>query len=71
MCLCAYGASGQIRKEQLVDFKKVIPAENVVVHTNKKVFLAGETVQPPSINGALVSGRNAGNAAMASTKHAL
>ena len=44
MCLCAYGASGQIRKEQLVDFKKVIPAENVVVHTNKKVFLAGETV---------------------------
>ncbi len=37
----------------------------------KSLFLAGEVVQPPSINGALVSGRNAGIAAMASTKHAL
>ena len=37
----------------------------------KRVFLAGEMVQPPSINGALVSGKNAGNAAITSIKHDL
>lgn len=37
----------------------------------KKVFLAGEMVQPPSINGALASGRKAGHAAIVATKRAL
>jgi phytoene dehydrogenase-like protein len=37
----------------------------------KRVFLAGEMVQPPSINGALVSGRKAGNAAIATATRAL
>lgn len=37
----------------------------------KRVFLAGEVVQSPSINGALVSGRKAGNAAIVATKRAL
>jgi hypothetical protein len=43
-CLCVYRVSGQISKEQLSEFKKVIPIETVVIHTNKKVFLAGETL---------------------------
>ncbi len=35
------------------------------------VFLAGEIVQPPSINGALVSGRKAGKAALLAVKRPL
>lgn len=34
----------------------------------KRVFLAGEMVQPPSINGALASGRKAGKAAIVAAK---
>ncbi len=44
MCLFFIQASGQISKEQLSKVRKVIPTEKVVVHTNKSVYLAGETL---------------------------
>ncbi|MCL5126778.1 hypothetical protein [Algibacter sp. L4_22] len=44
VCLFFIQASGQISKEQLSKVRKVIPTEKVVVHTNKSVYLAGETL---------------------------
>ncbi len=44
MCFFFIKASSQITKDQLKEIKKVLPVENVVVHANKKVYLAGETL---------------------------